>query len=263
MQNPNTIKKWIVRSQNKPHKLVAYAKYLQDFAKKCLEKTSCTGYVLGVSGGIDSALALAILSNTPNIKVLGVFIDIESSKMDKQDAESLTKVFNFEYKAINLTDEYKALCKKLCIEGNENAQANLKVRLRTIALYAIANANNLLTVGTTNAAERLVGYYTKFGDNACDVQLLCYLTKSHIRYLANYYKVPSDIIARHPSAGLYEGQTDEQDMEITYDEIDHYLSFAVIDQIQDQKITTRYVANKHKLIAPIRPKKFMKLRNTK
>ena len=263
MQKANTVKKWIVKTQNKPEKLVKYARYLQDFAKKCLEKTSCNGYVLGISGGIDSALALAILSNTPNLKVLGVFIDIESSQMDKQDAESLTKVFNFEYKSINLTDEYHLLCKKLCIEGNDIAQANLKVRLRTIALYAIANANNLLTIGTTNADERLVGYYTKFGDNACDVQLLCYLTKTHIRYLADYFKVPSDIIARHPSAGLYEGQTDEQELEITYDEIDHYLSYAVIDQIQDQKITTKYVANKHKLHAPIRPKKFMWLRNTK
>lgn len=263
MEKANTIKKWIVKSQNKPEKLVKYARYLQDFAKKCLNKTSCSGYVLGISGGIDSALALAILSNTPDIRTLGVFIDIESSEMDKQDALSLTKVFKFEYKSISLTDEYKMLVNKLGIENNENAKANLKVRLRTIALYAIANANNLLTLGTTNADERLVGYYTKFGDNACDVQLLCYLTKANIRYLADYFKVPSDIITKHPSAGLYEGQTDEREMEITYQEIDHYLSYAVIDQIQDQKITTRYVANKHKLNAPIRPKKFMCLRNTK
>ncbi|MCQ3907187.1 MAG: NAD(+) synthase [Mycoplasmoidaceae bacterium] len=230
---------------------------------KCLEKSSCQGYVVGVSGGIDSAVTIAILSKIPNIRLVGAFIDIESNQMDKDDAKSLTKIFDFEYQYINLTEEYRLLVKKLGIEKSDSAKANLKARLRTITLYALANANNLLTCGTTNAAERLVGYYTKFGDNACDVQLLCYLTKSHIRYLADYFKVPTDIISKHPSAGLFEGQTDEQDMEITYQEIDHYLSFAVIDQIQDQKITTRYVANKHKLNAPVRPKKFICLRNTK
>lgn len=263
METANTLKKWHVKHQNKPHKLVKYARYLSGFAKKCLEKTSCDGYVLGVSGGIDSALALAILANTPGIRVLGVFIDIESSQMDKDDAQSLSKIYNFEYRYINLTDEYKMLVRKLGLENNKMAKANLKVRLRSITLYALANLNNLLTVGTTNADERLVGYYTKFGDNACDVQLLCYLTKTNIRYLADYLKVPSDIITKHPSAGLFDGQTDEQEMEITYEQIDHYLSYAVIDQIQDSKITTRYVANKHKLTAPIRPKKFMNLRNTK
>lgn len=263
MQKANTIKKWIVKGQNKPQKLVKYASYLGDFAKNYLNKTHAAGYILGISGGVDSALALAILSKVSGIKLMGVFIDIESQPMDKTDAESLKKVFNFEYKYLNLTDEYKLLVKKFGIENDNLAKANLKARLRMITLYSLANANNLLTCGTTNADERLVGYYTKFADNACDIALLCYLTKTNIRYLADYYHVPSDIIARAPSAGLYDGQTDEQEMEITYDELDHYLSFAVIDQIQDSKISTRYITNKHKLTAPARPKKFMCLRNTK
>ncbi len=263
MEKANTLKKWKVKSQNKPEKLVKYAKYLANFAKKALQKTNATGYVLGISGGIDSALALAILSSNSDMNVLGVFIDIESQPMDKQDAESLKTIYHFDYQYINLTDEYRTLVKKLNIESNEIAKANLKVRLRSNTLYALAATHNLLTCGTTNADEMLVGYYTKFGDNACDLSLLCYLTKAQIRYLADYYKVPADIIARQPSAGLYEDQTDEKDLGITYDEIDHYLSYAYIDPVQDSKITTRYIANKHKLNAPIKPKKFMKLRNIK
>lgn len=263
MEKANTLKKWLVRCKNKPEKLVKYAKYLSDFAQKSLQKSNAQGYVLGISGGIDSALALAILSSNSQLKVLGVFIDIESQPMDKQDAESLRNVYHFDYQYINLTDEYRSLVKKLNLENNEIAKANLKVRLRTTALYALASNHNLLTCGTTNADETLVGYYTKFGDNACDVALLCYLTKSNIRFLADYYKVPTDIIVRQPSAGLYEDQTDEKDLGITYDEIDHYLSFAIIDPIKDTKITTRYITNKHKLNAPIKPKRFLKLRNIK
>lgn len=263
MQRANNLKRMITKWKNQPDRLLEYGRYLSEFAKQCLEKSSAQGYVLGLSGGVDSALALAILTSNSNFKVLGVFIDIESQKMDRTDAESLKSVYKFEYKYINLTSEYKALVKALGIKDNAVAKANLKVRLRTITLYALAQANNLLTIGTTNAAERLVGYYTKFGDNACDVALLCYLTKSHIYYLADQYKVPHDIVTRRPSAGLYEDQSDEQELGLTYREIDHYLSFATIDPIKDQKITTRYITNKHKLNAPIRPKKFLKLRNTK
>lgn len=263
MEKANNLKRLIVKWKNQPQRLIDYAKYLSDFAKKSLEKTSAQGYVLGISGGVDSALALALLSSNSKFKTMGVFIDIESQPMDKSDAESLRKIYKFEYKYINLTNEYKALVKTLDIEKNDIAKANLKVRLRMLTLYALAQKNNLLTVGTTNAAERLVGYYTKFGDNACDLSLLCYLNKAQIFYLASQYNVPKDIITRKPSAGLYEDQSDEKEMGLTYRQIDHYLCYAYIDPIVEQKINTRYITNKHKLFAPIRPKKFIKYRNTK
>lgn len=261
MENANNLKRLINKRKNQPGNLIKYLNYLSDFAHDYIEKTATNGYVLGISGGIDSALALAILANTPGIKVVGAFIDIESSPLDRQDAESLAGIYRFEYKYINLTDEYHSLVKKLGIENSPTAKANLKVRLRVNTLYAIANANGLLTCGTTNAAERLVGYYTKFGDNACDVALLYWLTKSQIVFLAHELKVPDEIIEKKPSAGLNPDQTDEGDLGITYQEIDHYLSFSFIDPIQESKITTKFVANKHKLNAPAKPKKFMNLRN--
>ena len=178
MQKANGFIKLLNRRKNQPKNLDNYARYLADFAAKCLEKSSAQGYILGISGGVDSALALAILTSNPKLKVLGVFIDIESQKMDLDDAKSLQEIYKFEYKYINLTSEYKALVKVLGISNNAVAKANLKVRLRTTVLYALAQTNNLLTVGTTNAAERLVGYYTKFGDNACDINLLYWFIAS-------------------------------------------------------------------------------------
>lgn len=263
MQNPSLLKRLMVRAKNKPQKVLNYSYYLIKFAQNYIQKTTCFGYVVGLSGGIDSALTLAILSQTKGLKIMGVFVDIESNPRDRVDAESLKPKYNFEYKYINLTKQYQELVKVLGIENNQMAQANLKVRLRTNALYALANANMLLVCGTTNADERLVGYFTKHGDWACDVNIMYYLTKAQIRYLATKYEVPESIIEKAPSAGLSEDQTDEGDMGITYQEIDHYLSFAVIDPIQDSKITTRYITNKHKVNAPVHPKKFMSLRNCK
>lgn len=263
MEKANALKKFFVRRQNQPDKLVKYANYLSNFAKQYLLKTSAEGYVLGISGGIDSAVAAAILVGAPGIKVLGVFIDIESNPLDLTDAKALAEKFKFDFQYVNLTDEYKQLVKKLGLENNKIAKANLKVRLRSNCLYALASKNNLLTCGTTNAAERLVGYYTKFGDNACDIALLYWLTKTNIYNLAKFFEIPGEIISKKPSAGLYDGQADEIELGITYDEIDHYLSYAVIDQVQDSKITTRAIANKHKLNAPVKPKKFMCMRNSK
>lgn len=263
MEYRSGFKQTISKAKNKPQKLEKYGLYLAKWANDYLEQSKAFGYVLGLSGGIDSSLALAILSLNSNLKLIGAFIDIESSKRDLEDVKLLQDLFKFEFVYMNLTDEYHSLVKKLDIENNNLAKQNLKSRLRANALYALAAKNSLLTCGTTNADELLVGYYTKFGDSACDIALLSYLNKSQIRYLASVYKIPQSIIDKAPSAGLYEGQTDEKDMGISYQEIDHYLSNANIDPIQDSKINAKYLANKHKLNAPARPKKFMPLRNLK
>lgn len=263
MENRSNFKQLLARKRNQPKRLVKYGLYLATWANEYLKKTTATGYVLGVSGGIDSALALAILSSISGIKVIGAFIDIESSKQDLEDAKLLQEKYKFNFVYIDMNDIYHSMVKKLEIENNDSAKANLKVRLRSNVLYALASKHNVLTCGTTNAAEWLVGYYTKFGDNTCDIALLSYLNKEQIRYLANYFSVPVSIINKQPSAGLYEGQTDEKDMGISYKEIDHYLSYAVIDPLAETKINTRYLNNRHKLEAPARPKKFMSFRNIK
>jgi len=263
MEKANNIQRFFIKKLNQPTKVYKYALSLERWAEKYLKKTSAEGYILGVSGGVDSALAFAMLSKIPNITLLPVFIDIESLKSDREDAEELCKKFNVPMQYIDLTKTYKYLVKEFKLEKSPNAKNNLKVRLRTLTLYTLANRNNLLTVGTTNADETLVGYFTKFGDNACDIMLLCHLLKSHIRYLAKEYGVPDAIINKKPSAGLSAGQTDEYDIGVTYDEMDHYLCYAYIDPIQEAKINTRYTANKHKQNGPAKPPRFLRWRNSK
>ena len=211
--------------KNKPSKLLKYAKYLEKLAKSYCDKYMMTGFCLGISGGIDSALTLAMLCHIPSIKVLGVFINIESSQDDINCVNKLKNKFNFDFLSINLTATYLNMVKQLQLDISFNAKINLKVRLRTITLYALANKYNLLVCGANNADERLVGYYTKNGDNACDINLVYWLIKSQILFLANQYHIPKEIINRKPTGGLYKNQTDEKDIGITYSEIDKYLCF--------------------------------------
>ena len=152
------------------------------------------------------------------------------------------------------------MVKQLQIENSFNAKINLKVRLRTITLYALANKYNLLVCGTNNADERLVGYFTKNGDNACDINLIYWLIKKQIFFLAKQYDIPKEIINREPTGGLYKNQTDEKDIGISYDEIDKYLCFIDIDLDKKNKIHNKSIFNKHKKLYPAIPKKFMLLR---
>jgi len=263
MERQNYFKQLNCRAKNSPERLEKYVHYLAKWCKEYLETTIAEGYVCGISGGIDSAVCAALISKIEGMKFLGVFVDIESNKKDYEDAQKLAQEMKFELRYVNLTDEYHNIVKKLGIEKSNSAKINLKSRLRASTIYAIANANNLLTCGTSNAAERLVGYYTKFGDNACDIAPLAYLTKANVYYAAKLLGVPESIMVKQPSAGLYEGQTDEKEMGITYREIDHYLCFANIDPMQESKINTRFISNRHKMNAPAKPKKYMHMRNCK
>lgn len=247
-------------SKNKPAKLLKYAKYLEKWAKSYCDKYAMTGFCLGLSGGIDSALTLAMLCHLKNVKVLGVFINIESSQEDIDCVNKLKDKFIFDFLSIDLTPIYLSLVKQLQLQHSFNAKINLKVRLRTITLYALANKYNLLVCGTNNADERLVGYYTKNGDNACDINLIYWLIKNQIYFLAKQYTIPDQIINRQPTGGLYKNQLDEKDIGITYEEIDKYLCFINIDPQQECKIHNKFIINKHKMSSPAIPKKFMTLR---
>lgn len=260
MSTLNYLKMLYCFNKNKPKKLQKYAKYLESWAKSYCNRYAMTGFCLGLSGGVDSALTLAMLCHIPNTKILGVFINIESSQEDIDCVNKLKDKFNFDYLSIDLTSTYQNMVKQLQIENSFNAKINLKVRLRTITLYALANKYNLLVCGTNNADERLVGYFTKNGDNACDINLIYWLIKKQIFFLAKQYDIPKEIINREPTGGLYKNQTDEKDIGISYDEIDKYLCFIDIDFDKKNKIHNKSIFNKHKKLYPAIPKKFMLLR---
>lgn len=179
-----------------------------------------SGAVLGLSGGIDSAVVAGLCARAVGPKnTLGVIMPSHSEPADVQDAALVGRTFKVDYRVVDLTEAYDHF-KRLLPPGNQLSDANLKPRLRMLTLYYYANAMDRLVVGTGNRSELSVGYFTKFGDGGVDILPLGGLYKSQVRELARELGVPDKVIARPPSAGLWAGQTDEEEMGLTYEALD-------------------------------------------
>lgn len=210
-----------------------------EWIKTILKEAKADGIVYGASGGKDSALT-GILSKMATDNVTGIIMPCESSRnytIDKEHATMLNKQFNIETKEIDLTEIkklFREYLKCLCDEHNDMAYANINPRLRMITLYNYAQRKNYLVAGTGNRSEGTMGYFTKWGDGACDFNPIADLTVREIYEILRYLNVPDIIIEKAPSAGLYEGQTDEQEMGITYNQIDDYLlGNKTTDEVRD------------------------------
>lgn len=197
--------------------------------RKQVKNAGCKGLVIGLSGGIDSSV-VGVLSKKafPN-NVRGVILPCMSSPQDEEHALLIAKKFDIPVETIDLEEVFKAKIKALT--GNEYDEkrnkrlefANIKPRLRMITLYYFANKHNYLVVGTDNKTEALTGYFTKYGDGGVDILPITNLYKRDVRHLAKHLGVPDIIITKKPSAGLWKGQTDEDEMGISYDELDEIL----------------------------------------
>ena len=213
---------------------------MQEILNRCrqwirvqITSAGASGIILGLSGGIDSAVAAVIAREAlGRDKVLGVIMPCHSIERDQADAELLAKKFDIDYKIVNLSEIFDTVLKTLGSEIPVTAQSNLKARLRMSILYSLAQSKNFLVCGTSNRSEYETGYVTKYGDAGVDLMPLANFLKRDIRNLARALEIPACIIDKAPSAGLYEGQTDENDMGFTYDVLDEYLASGKIDNIQ-------------------------------
>jgi len=186
------------------------------------------GAVLGLSGGIDSAVVSGLCARgLGKENVLGIIMPIHSMSLDAQYGEDAARAWDIEYRTFDLAPVYDALI-GMFPPGSELANANLKPRLRMMTLYHHANTLNRMVIGTGNRSELMIGYFTKYGDAGVDLLPIASLYKHQVRDLAREIGVPKPIIDRAPSAGLWEGQTDETDMGVTYGELDRILA-AIID----------------------------------
>ena len=206
------------------------------------------GIVLGLSGGIDSSVLAALAREALGQDgVLGVIMPCHSIPDDEADARLLAETLGVNFERVDLSGVFDSLCASVGGELSSLTQSNMKARLRMVTLYAFAQSRNLLVCGTSNRSEYETGYFTKYGDSGVDLMPLAGFLKRDIRAMARELHVPERIITKAPSAGLYEGQTDEGDMGFTYDVLDEYLSSGRIDSPEaKQRIDVMRRRSEHK-----------------
>ena len=195
------------------------AQKLIDFIKKwigqIISASGAGGAVVGMSGGIDSAVASALLKEALGAdKVLAVQMPCHSLSLDAEHARLVSDALGIKMIEADLSTPYDAYMKMIdaVLPPSKLAGANIKPRLRMITVYAIAQTLGYLVCGTGNKDELTVGYFTKYGDGGSDFMPLADLTKGEVRAMARLLNIPSVVIDKPPSAGLWEGQTDEQEM---------------------------------------------------
>lgn len=212
--------------------MVNYEKEIKKISKwmrQYSEKTQTNGFVIGLSGGIDSAIVSSLaVQAVGKEKVLGVNMPCVSSPDMATDAKELAANLNINFKVIDLFDSYKEIIDRLKEAYNKEikniTQANIKARLRMTTLYAIANQNNMLVAGTGNLSELSVGYFTKFGDGGVDCEPIGNYYKTEVYEMAKLIKkIPIPILTKKPSADLWSGQTDEEEIGMSYKELDEIL----------------------------------------
>lgn len=231
-----------------------YAKEFEDrvaFIRARLADAHADGVVYGNSGGKDctlvGALCKAACDNT-----VGVVMPCASSRnygSDAADARAAAEQWDIETRAVDLTAARAALLESLG-EISDGAKANIAPRLRMTALYAVAGSENRLVAGTGNRSERYMGYFTKWGDGACDFNPIADLTVTEIYEFLDWLDAPESIRKKAPSAGLLEGQTDEEEMGVSYAAVDAYLAGEEVPP-EAREIIERYHARSlHKLVLP-------------
>ncbi|MBE6142052.1 MAG: NAD(+) synthase [Erysipelotrichaceae bacterium] len=241
-------------------KLEQYIDVIVKFMQDYLKDSHQDGYVLGLSGGIDSsAVAALALKAVGKERLHCIMMPINSLEDDLKDAITLAKDLDINYSVIDGSKAFNELVKEfesLGIELDASTKGNLKARIRMSILYAYGQKNRMLVLGTDNLDESYVGYFTKYGDGGVDLLPICRLTKEEVRNVASILGVRKELVERVPSAGLYEGQTDEKEMGILYKDLDAYLLGQKVDEEVVNKIERLHRISEHKRVPIPRPEEF-------
>lgn len=213
------------------------------FIRDLVRSSGVKGIVYGNSGGKDCAL-VGILCKMACENTVGVMMPCESKAnygSDMTDGMAVADQFGIETRTVDLTEQKQAAVRELEKVTTLNPQAltNINPRLRMMTVYAIAAAEGRLVAGTGNRSEYYMGYFTKWGDGAYDFDPIRDLTATEVFEFLRYLKAPQSIIDKAPSAGLFEGQTDEKEMGVTYAAIDRYILTGEAEE-QDKAIIDRY-----------------------
>jgi NAD+ synthase len=234
-----------------------------DWLRALTKNAGAKGLLVGVSGGVDSALTAFLVKKAFPDQSLGVIMPCHSNPQDREHALKVVQAAGLKYVQIDLSNTHDVLTGEIreALEehGDYNkdkeqlGQGNLKARLRMSTLYTLGHNYNYLVVGTDNAAEWHLGYFTKYGDGGVDCVPLANLTKGEVREWAEFVGVPQEIIHKAPSAGLWQGQTDEDELGTTYEMVDRYLQGKDVPERDRHIIETMHKQSAHKRHMPPKP----------
>lgn len=198
-----------------------------------VQAAGAKGTIFGLSGGLDSAVVAALCQRAFPDTTVGVMMPCHSDPDDVALSRELAETLGLDVRELDLGPVWETMIAELeniapleaeaSADALRLARANVKPRLRMTSLYYLATRLNALVIGTDNLSELTIGYFTKYGDGGVDLMPIAHLTKGEVKELALYLGVPQSIVTRKPTAGLWDGQTDEDEMGFTYDVIDNYL----------------------------------------
>ena len=243
-------------------------RFIKDYIKKC----GATGVVLGVSGGIDSCTtaALAALS-LGGRKVLGITLPEEETyhATDVQHAKLVAEKFGFKLEVIDISPTLNACFQSLPIydAADKLSKGNVKARIRMVYLYYYANKLKKIVCGSSDKSETMIGYFTKWGDVAADISPLMDIYKTQVRQLALHIGVPTEIVTKPSTPGLWPDHLAEEELGVKYETLDLILfgleRFMTAEEIAKQLnlsiklvdgIKKRWLATEHKRRTPLTTK---------
>ena len=202
------------------------AKIVQ-FIQTQFRSTECKGVVVGLSGGIDSAVTAALCNKAiGSKKVTGVFMFERKNRdgVDAQHAEALAAELGIRTLDFVIDPVIKSFSETFPIDNLDRVtRGNMKARLRMVSLYCVANSENLLVAGTGDKSEDLIGYFTKYGDGGVDFLPIAHLYKSQVRQLGSFLNVPREIVEKPSSPNLWEGHKATDEIPLDYNELDEVL----------------------------------------
>jgi NAD+ synthase len=211
--------------------LEARREHLTSFIEDVVDDAGADGAVLGLSGGIDSTLT-AFLA----VEALGedglhglVMPSDVNTETNMSDAERVAEMLDIEYDVLDINPIVDAFVDAAPEHAADDRMAlgNVRVRTRAVLNYFVANAESRVVLGTGNRSEAMTGYFTKYGDQAVDCNPIGNLYKCQVRQLASHLGVPDEFVEKPPSAEMWEGQTDEEEMGLGYDTLDAILALHV------------------------------------
>lgn len=231
-----------------------------EFIQNYFKENNLGGVIIGISGGKDSAVALALFVKALGKEnVIGITLPCHSNEQDKIDAIKLADFYGIKLLNIDLTSTFDTFTKEAMkldeFIVSEDSEINIKPRLRMASLYYIAQMLSLrdnkryIVAGTGNKCEEYVGYFTKGGDSVSDIKVLADFTVEEVYQLGEVLQVPQDILYKTPSDGL-SGKSDEEKLGVKYSDIAKVINGEEVDEEIANRIKEMHNKNQHKFVIP-------------